>query len=456
MIERYNQLKKQEYIKTLIANGDTDKANTLSTQDDYMPIFSTVEIHPETEVPKDSFNTLFKEMGLDLDIINNSIMESATQFSQLLSTTKTKLDDIKDVLESEKERREDISILCNKYTNFSNVVLVSDKNTTGTYKYNNGAFSLSESSYKTISGSIVSVTGNGYEGNGYVYKDSAFLKEKSDTSLQSCMLDSNSLTYYEYSRITASNTETEIFPLVNFDSIMARCVVVLKASDSINTLQLSLPINNIILESLSTSTDGQTYIQSSITNVAIADKTKKYDSNTYVYGCGILSFKDCTYVKLVLRATTNTDDVIAFEKIINSENSIVTLSSAKRSVIRISGIEMDEKVFDVSGQIVLSNFITDSISSIAIFANEYACDDLDIRNSISYTLAINGIDYDIVPINSQDNGNKIIKTTQSVTSSNQVVFLNEDIKNATLTIDLKTAKQYATPYISDLKILLGK
>lgn len=455
MTNDYNKSKREIYAKDLASEGNIDKAKLVIMSDDYKPVFSTVELHPEIEVDSNAFNSIWRDAGVDLNILNNEMSNSVNDFKNLLDTTRTKLDGIKSILQTEKERLEDINILCNKYSDFSNVICVTDNNTSGSLLYENKVFSLPKSNYKSVEYSIDNITGNGYEGNNYVYKNNAFASKTKDTSNRSYINDNSNITYYEYSRIIANNSEKEIFPQVNFDSITARCTVLLKATDLINSLEINMDTEDVILESLSTSLDGQTFSQSNLKNIAINNKGDRYNNESYIYGCGLLSFKDCYYVKLTLKSTKYTDEQIAFTKKSMSSESIISLESAKRSVIKINNISVGKTTYITKATLSFNNFITDSVNTIAIFANEYAADDIDLRQNVKYTLTINGKDYNVLPINSQSNGKKVIRTTSKALPADHVHYINESIKNATLTISLSTSKQYTSPYLSDLKILAG-
>lgn len=447
---------KEHYAKELAINGNIDRAKQIINQDLYAPILRPVEIHAETEISEDDFNAFFKDIGQDLKIVNSDITDAAKRYKELLETTKVKLNNIKTILKTEKERQEDISILCNKYTDFSNVILISDANSTTDLEVVNGAFALKSKSSKKVGAKIVDVSGNGYEGNSYVYKNDSLVNKVSDSSVRDYMIDKSLITYYEYSRVTANNTEIEVFPLVNFDSIYARCSILIKGDELFNTLELTTENDNVILESLSTSVDGQAFVESNLHEVALTDKKSRFDSNGYVYGCGILSFKDSMYIKLVLRATKNTNELIAFnKKNLDGTDEIVQLKTAKRSVIRINDIALGKKEHITRCNLKFDNFITDPVNSIAIFANEYIADEHDIRQAVKYVLTVNGIDYEMVPINSHYNGKKIIRTTNVAIPAEHVNYLNENIKDATLTINVKTTNSSVSPYISDLKVLIG-
>lgn len=447
---------REEYSKQLALNGNIDRAKEIINQDIFLPVLKPIEIHAESEIGQDDFNSIFKDIDVDLNIINNNITQAANNYKNLLKVTKLKLDNIKTTLKTEKERQEDINILCNKYTDFSNAILISNSNSVTDLENIKGALALKSASSKQVNGVITKVSGNGYEGNAYVYKNGSFANEVSNSSIKDYATDNSLMTYYEYSRITANNTEPEVFPLVNFDSIYARCSILIQGSELFNTLEISTDNEDVILESLSTSLDGQTFTESSLHDIAISNKRARFDTDDYIYGCGILSFKDSMYVKLVLRANKNTNESIAFnKKNVDGTNTIVHLKSAKRSVIKINNITLGRKEYETKCNLIFDKFITDSVNSVAIFANEYISDGYDIRQCVKYTLTVNGLDYDIIPINSNNNGKKIIRTTSKAIPAEHVHYLNENIKDATLTINVKTPNNTTTPYISDLKILIG-
>lgn len=422
----------------------------------YKPSLSIKEIHPDSEMTSEEFNKNFNEMKNDLNEINSEIIQGTNNFKNLLEETKKQLSLIKTNVITEKERLEDINVLCNRYNDFSNILTVSEKNCITDLSYENNSFSLSKKSSKYVKTEIVDIIGNGYEGNEYVYNNETFINKTNNTALRKYITDKSIITYYEYSRLTAENTEERISSLINFDSIFAKCAITLKSSEAFNILEIISEANDLILEDLSISDDGSNYKKCSINNVRINNKEDRFKTDDYIYGSGILSFKDSKYVKLLLKASSNTKDAIAFvKKNIDNEEEIIKLKTAKRSAVKINDIYLKKNIYSHGGTLTFKDFISDPVDSIAIFANEYCGDDLDLRESLKYTLTVNGISYEIIPINSNHNGKKIIRTTNHAIPAEYVHYINENIKNAKLTITFSSNKQYCTPYISNLKILLG-
>lgn len=454
-MENYNKTFKKQYAINILKDNRTNKSKEIIEKDEYTPIYTPIEIHPESEINNDEINFIFNDIEADLKSINGQLLETVNNFKKLMQSTKAKFDNINTVLNTEKERMKDLSILCNKYNNFTKVIQLTDTNVNGNYVYENNSFSLPSINYKKVKAQIIEINGNGYEGNKYVYTNNKFEIEDADTSNREYMLDNSNITYYEYSRIIANNSEKEIFPLVNLDSIHARCSIILKSNEEFNTLNILMDTNDVVLESLSTSLDGKNFTKSNIQDIQILNKEKRFDKNEYIYGSGILSFKDCNYVKIVLRASSFSNDNIAFIKNNDNNKEIKILDTGKRSVIKINNIELSKKEYLYNTEITFDNFTNNKINSIAIFANEYCADDLNIRDCITYKIKTNGLEYEIIPINSNDNGKKIIRTTSNTLPIDYTYYTNESIKNAKLIINLKTTKKYATPFISDLKILIG-
>lgn len=420
--------------------------------------FTPIDIHPQSEIESSEINNIFSDISKDLTYINDDINNTTANLGELLKSTKTKFSQIKQILNSEKERLEDINILCNKYTDFSNIIQVNDKNCEHTLDFKSNCFSLQPNDIKPIRPEIIDISGNGYEGNDYVYKNNKFLKDSNPTSNRSFITDNTINSFYEYSRITAEKQEVEIFPLVNFDSIYAKCIITLKSDHLFNILELKSEQKDLIVESIYISNDGFNYRKAGSNNIKINDREERFKNDQYIYGTGLLTFDDCKFLKLTLKSNSNTDDSIAFKKKVAYKNTeeTVELKTGKRSVIKINDIKVSYNKFKTIGSLQKNITITEPTTSIALFANEYAKDSLDLRSNIKYTLTINGSDYDIIPINSNSNGKKIIRTTSSSILVEYVHYLNETIKNASLNISIKTPNINTTPYVSDVKILIGE
>jgi hypothetical protein len=306
---------KQAYQATLTNKERSDRALEIASQPLYSPLLKPVELHAEEEPNLIDINSMMKEIGFDVTILNAELGNSANMLKTLITNTDTRLKAVKNILESERERQQDINMLCNKYTEFGKVTSLSPNDFTGQYGTEDGVFFAMVSGKNNASYSIQSVEGNGYEGNKYVYKDNAFLEDSINTSSRNFINDGSSITAYEYSRITASNTEPEIFPLVNFDSVDAKCTIAIASSDYISAVKIASD-NKIIVTEVAVSSDGAEYKTVLDISIEINDSSLKYNTSDYICGSGIISFPLTKYVKLTIMSSGTTEDQIAFTKII--------------------------------------------------------------------------------------------------------------------------------------------
>jgi hypothetical protein len=231
-----------------------------------------------------------------------------------MEDTLNRLNSVKESLNKEKERQQDVNLLCNKYTMFSDIVNLTADDFTGNFSSEDGMITSKLNSQIFVDTEVVSIAGNGYEGNEYVYKNNAFLKESVDTSNRSNLTDNAISTIYEYSRITASNTEKEVFPLVNFDSIEAKCSITLASETKFNNLVIKSPQKDIVLSEVLISEDCTTFSPVFKGRIELNNTSKKYEDINYIPGSGIICFPDTYYVRITLESNSVTDDTIAFMK----------------------------------------------------------------------------------------------------------------------------------------------
>ena len=180
----------------------------IDLEKNYIPMYETLYLHPE-EGEDFRINKAFSQIESDMIRIDDYNKELANSTDELLRETVDRLNAAKHKIMAEKERLQDITMLCNKYTDFDNVVILK------TDDFNNVA-----SGSDTLTGEITSVIkaravisdiqGNGYEGNTYVYNDYEYQADTMFTGDRSALTDNSVATYYEYSRITADPKEEEV------------------------------------------------------------------------------------------------------------------------------------------------------------------------------------------------------------------------------------------------------
>ncbi len=148
---------------------------------------------------------------------------------------------------------------------------------------------------------------------------------------------------------------------------------------------------------------------------------------------------------------TNTEGVAGLK----TEQQLVKIETAKRHVISINGIELAKNEYGNTCTLRTRNLTSDPARSIAVFVTEYIPNNYKAEDYIKYILTINGEDFEIVPINSQRNGIKIIKTSSLDINTEYVKYINSKISSAYLTINIKSLGAYESPHLANLKVLVG-
>ena len=436
--------------------------------DEYKQTYNGLFLHPE-DGRDCKINESFENIKKDLSSLDSMLITTGESVDNLLTHTINRLAEIKKNIISEKERYQDIQMLCNKYTDFDNVRTMDNIKFTGNGTIKDGILQATDINRKKSTLKIVDVHGNGYEGNQYVYNNFEYQQDIYDTSVRDNMIDSQISTYYEYSRITVQNVQTENITHFNKDSEYARCTITFNADDYINYIELSTEDSGVIITNISHSIDGIKYTDMNIPEkLSINNKLDSYDNFGYVYGSGLLSIPKCRYVKMTLQTVKNKNDVIAYEKtLIENEEAIVQnnaspvtstntviVESAKRSAIKINDIIAYHKRYNSRTMMKTDELITAPSYSIGFFANVYMPESLS-DDSIQFILTVNGIDYkDVMPMNSHSNGTKIIRFSGGKSNTAYTQLINEQITSAYLTIIMNGTAD-ATPFVNNIKILTG-
>lgn len=138
------------------------------------------------------------------------------------------------------------------------------------------------------------------------------------------------------------------------------------------------------------------------------------------------------------------------------EQKIVEINSARRHVVRINGIEAKRKRYKAQTTMKSRELIRVPVDSIALFCSEHIPSHFPNEKYVTYILTVNGIDYEIEPINSHRPGKKIIRHSELGADQPYAIYINESIKSAYLTIVINTHGKTETPYLSNIKILYGR
>jgi len=343
MDSRFIDQSKQDYSKMLLANGSLERSKEIAELNSYEPIFKFRPAHDQAEPSAKDLNEMINESYVDINALIVGFREAGKDFHNLMLATDAKLKKIKQQLLIEKEKLDDLNILCNQYTDFNSVINLDDTKLFGSYSYDNGIISAKVQSQEAIPYTIAGIDGNGYEGNDYVYKSDAFLKKSIDTSNRNYINDNNDLTVYEYSRITASNSEKDVFQYVNFDSIEAKVTISMTSINEFNKIIINVSSKDTFLTAVLTSTDGISYKNVLSKPIEVNNDTLKYDNVNYIASSGMLCFPSTKYLKLVFESNGVTDDVLAFEKVtvidtVKTEKKEIAPFSTKTNTITSYGI----------------------------------------------------------------------------------------------------------------------
>lgn len=438
-------------------DGKTLEGKRLDLQKSFEPVYKQIYLHPE-EGDDFRLNNALSEMEFDLNKLDDGFKNVADNVDYLLKNTVNRLDAVKSKINTEKERLQDITMLCNKFTDFDNVINLKREDFEGNFSYNNGVYCAEVISERKLLTRVDSVFGNGYEGNKYVFKDGKYLNNSVDTSVRAAINDSSVSSYWEYSRITASNTEPYLLSDFNTDSEEAKCTITMTGKEAINEIEVVSENEKTLLAGVQYSKNGTDFDHLNIMPTTLNSKENLYKEDGYIYGSGKISIPNCKKVKLTLQSKGYTGDTIAFERKMSEtgdtkvKDVTTVVKSAKRHVIKVNDLVCYSKNYSTTNVLVSRDLISDNVYSIALFCNTYVPESLE--KSLEFILTVNGVDYEVKPINSHSNGIKVIRFSQGKSSPEYTKYIGEEIKSAVLTIKIK-CKNNLTPYFNNLKILLG-
>ena len=464
-----------------------DYTNSLSSS--YDPYYLGFAMHPE-EGKDVKINDEFLKIREDLLRIDESLITAGAQVYSLMTNTILRLNNIYENIMLEKERYQDMQMLCNKYTDYDKVKSLTDEDFNSSFVYENGDFAPERYSSKEVAIEVIDVFGNGYEGNKYVYKDYMYTNTILDTSLRKNITDDKITSYYEYSRITVNNTEDVEISDFNKDNKEATCTITFRAETPINEIDIATDDSTILITNIAYSIDGVDYIDMNIPYMSINNKLDSYENYGYIYGSGRIAFPcSIQLFKITFQSTGYKNDVIAYEKILlpitNNEANLdfegdgmgvalpenywtddinfdideyveeitTVVKSAQRHVIKLNQVKAYMYHYINKSKIETQELLNQDIYSIAVFANVYIPQGLD-DDAVKFTLTVNGVNYNIVPINSHMNGIKIIRFSTGNASNVYTKRIGEKIKSAKLSIIFNNESNIA-PRINNIKVLFG-
>lgn len=462
---------------------------TNSLRSSYEPYYLGFAMHPE-EGREAKINDELIKIKEDLLKIDETLITTGVQVYTLMTNTILRLNNIHDNIMLEKERYQDMQMLCNKYTDYDKVKSLTKEDFNGGFVYENSDFAPERSSTKEIALEIVDVFGNGYEGNKYVYKDYMYTNTVLDTSLRKNVTDDKITSYYEYSRITVSNVEDAEIPDFNKDNKEATCTITFRSAEPINEIDIITDDSTILITNIAYSINGIDYIDMNIPYISINNKLDSYENFGYIYGSGRISFPySIQLFKVTFQSTGYKNDVIAYEKVLlpvaNNEADLdfegdgmgiaipenywsddinfdinefteevtTVVKSAQRHVVKLNQVKAYMYNYVNKSKLETKELLNQDVYSVALFANVYIPQGLS-DDAVKFILTVNGTDYNVVPINSHMNGIKIIRFSTGNANDIYTKRIGEKIKSAKLSIIFNNESKIV-PRVNNIKVLFG-
>lgn len=432
---------------------------------DYTPKYEQLYIHPE-EGEDFRINSALEDIKSDIDKIDKLLIDKGNAVNDLLADTIDRLDLVKSKILTEKERIQDIKMLCNKYTDFDKVITIDNKNAYGQYNYADNSFLSQVKSYKKNVLHIDDIVGNGSEGNKYIFLNGSYVQDSLNTANRMALIDGSVNSYWEYQRITASATEKYLIHDFYPDSEEAKCTITLISTDKMNQIQILTPIDSTKVIGLQYSNDNINYTAMTIPDITF-DKLDSYENTGYIYGSNIISLPNCYCAKITLQSNSSSNDIVAYERSMFTDdtfdkeeaNDVQTettfIESAKRHVIKINDILAYSNLYAGNSYFKTDNLVdgTDDVYAVSVFANVYLPSQLS-DDSVEFILTVNGVDHEVQPINSELDGVKIVRYSKGKSKTEYTDLTDEVINSVVLTVKMKSSKNL-TPYINNVKVLLG-
>lgn len=463
---------RNEYAQTMLDapfNNET-RSNEILAKSVNEPVFEPHDWHPEDLPNRIDFLQASMDIVMDIMTVDYKIIAASNKYTGLISDTIDRMNQVKERINRNKQRIEDINFITTSYKGLGNVIQITEDDISGSYTYSNNAYTAAAATQNDITTEVVSVNGNGYNGNSYVLEsDGSYAEESDDRGVYSNLTDNTPLTVFEYSRLCIkdkncyyNSTDTTTNSIVNNDTKDVVCTIELKPEsddDQFNLLQLDTPCSGLKIQDVLISTNGTNY--KSALGGEIDLGANAYHSANYTAGSSVISFPTCNYVKLVLSsnyydsneelgysyASTNTE---------SGKPEILTkkLDNAIRKVVQLGGISAYNNEYSESS-ILTSNLGPEegTYKTIALFANEYIPDAYESSDDpITYTAIVNGQEYSIVPVNSYKDGTKMISCSDTHYGNSEVRFIDDEISTVQIRINLTPDSNGCAPFVGNLKL----
>ena len=321
---------KKSYRDILQNRGDYNEAAALEVKEFTEPVFDGLQVHPEEEPDIDSINKAFQRIGIDFVALDSQFASVAEMYNDLMNDVLLSLDSVDEIIAAERERIQDMNIILGRLNEFSSVRTLKYSDFSGdASSFDENTFTTAATTRNSVVLTVEDVSGNGYEGNKYVYNNGRFEQDSFDASNHDFMIDESSTSYYEYCRITMKNKQQHYPQDVNFDNTEAECVITFHSEVPFNTIRIQSDIDSVEITQIAVSSDdGVTYTNTINKSVMINNSESKYDDEGYIYGAGVLCFPRTNYLKVYLKSNGTLNDVLAFQKLVLEDNTLADIAVA--------------------------------------------------------------------------------------------------------------------------------
>ena len=450
------------------------------------PILTFAMLDAEADLEYAAEQRQLSEILLDMHAVNYGIIEIKNTIQETITSLDTHIETILASVQKQKTQAEDINTLCGKKSEYNSIIPVftTDFEESGAEILDDKTLGAAIQNAEQISYDILDISGNGYSGNAFVYNDHKFENETDDRSNLNYIIDDNDTTVYEYSRLCTKDKTEAVSGIVNYDDKEVECVITLAAQSSVCKASVHSLDPGLVVKKIETSQDGDIFTVYSDIPLYINKTDEAFYDPDYIYAGGILCFPYAPYVRLTLASDTVTNDTIAIQEEQEVEETCeeeleydpeacalpmpklyikkytITVAreiNAYRKKIAIQGIQLYAAEYN-EVTVTTGNILEDSsVDKVSLFASEYIPDHFTDKEYIDYYLVINGQEYPVIPINSGRSGITMIRySDEELSVANNTELIHETIKTIAVKITIRPYNGKETPYVSNIKLCLGK